>query len=136
MATAAKLSKLKQRRAFYKGRLTFFTNQLDVNAEDADIESFMESLPEYRKTFMTIQDEIELLESELTDVADGDILERERFEEGYFTLMMRLKRLAVLPNPPEVEQPPQRTYQTIPKLPDLAIPKFDGTPIKWINFKN
>lgn len=128
---------LKKRRGFYKGRLTFYTNQLDTDSsiDQGVLESMLKMLRTYQKRFDEAQDE---LESEFPDI-EALFKNRENFSNEFMRVFSRVRQMILDKTSSRRLESPMAAGQSTPvrpKLPDINIPKFDGDRKKWMNFSN
>lgn len=128
-----KFTKLVARRGIYKGMTTKLQKYFDNFDIMQDMQQLQVRLSKYEnlwQSFMETQEEIELLEP-----SEYQTNERDTFEHNYYKLVGCINtyiELETTSTTQEVEQKSiPRTFMT-----PVPLPKFNGDPTKWLNFKN
>ncbi|KYN15991.1 hypothetical protein ALC57_11770 [Trachymyrmex cornetzi] len=144
----SEVSKLVNSRGRIKAKLTAFNTYLEKAATDsaklAELPSRLERAVRLWDEFDGIQDQIEEL-----DATDAQIRERENFENSYHAIITSTRALQSRQDRVNQSSPMGSISErsggdrqihivnqpTIVKLPDIELPKFDGSYNKWISFR-
>lgn len=131
--TKQKFTKLVARRGIYKSMTTKLQKYFDNFDNVQDIQQLQVRLSKYEnlwQSFMELQEEIELIEP-----SENQINERDTFENNYYQLVGSIKNYIEGETTSTIQEVDQksipRTYMT-----PVPIPKFNGDPTNWLNFKN
>lgn len=134
---AEPLVTLVRRRGHYKGRLTHYTNLLTQTAEPSVgvLKSYLNAIDTAAERFEEVQGLIEVNYPESGNaLPDGTFpfdVERTEFDNAYVTLKGNiLDKMEALQSRPVVQQAARQGA----KLPDIQIPKFDGTVKGYLSF--
>lgn len=128
-----KFAKLIGRRGVYKGMTTKLQKYFDSFDNVQDMQQLQVRLSKYEslwQSFMETQEEIELL-----DPSENQFNERESFENNYYRLVGNIKAYI---ESETISTPQDDEHKSIPRtfMAPVPLPKFNGDPTKWLNFKN
>lgn len=151
----ASLDEFKSKRTTIKGRLTRFKNKLATINKDNLSEEIFAELNERLAKIKLCWDEFDDVQSniELLAPSDTDSVEREIFEDNYFSLVSNLTALcteysnnksaaaAIMPSTadtaPDGNQYNQiESNNSVVKLPSIRLPTFDGQYCNWREFRD
>lgn len=120
-----------RRRAYFKGRLTYHTNEIDNLVDEPSIstlESILQRIADVNSKFEDAQSK---LEQEAP--ADDDMQQREQFDNDYGALE---KRILLMVETLRQKATPVIKQTVRPKLPDISVPKFDGNHLHWLAYRD
>lgn len=128
-----KFARLIGRRGVYKGMTTKLQKYFDSFDNVQDMQQLQVRLSKYEnlwQSFMETQEEIELL-----DPSENQFIERESFENNYYRLVGNIKAYI---ESETISTPQDDEHKSIPRtfMAPVPLPKFNGDPTKWLNFKN
>ncbi|KAH9641401.1 hypothetical protein HF086_011430 [Spodoptera exigua] len=139
------LSTLVRQRGNIRGRLTTQTQYINTlklvdcsslsNAQVIEIKLHLKKCETLYKDFETFQDKIELLcdESEIQE----QINTRSTIENQFITAISTLQDILEKLNPVNVKsQLPSQSNESSVKLPTIKLPVFDGSYLKWLEFRD
>ncbi|KAH9638531.1 hypothetical protein HF086_006473 [Spodoptera exigua] len=142
---STELSTLVRQRGNIRGRLTTQTQYINTlklvdcsslsNAQVIEIKLHLKKCETLYKDFETFQDKIELLcdESEIQE----QINTRSTIENQFITAISTLQDILEKLNPVNVKsQLPSQSNESSVKLPTIKLPVFDGSYLKWLEFRD
>ena len=140
------LAMLKNQRNGHKGRITYFNNQFEEhdNPSIGELQSMLHRLRVTYAKFDQVQSAIENI-----DTDPNVMIERNKFEETYgsleskvlnqiyqleFKSNLEIKTTSVSLGKAKENDSVNTTHAI--KLPEIVLPKFDGTEVAWLNFRD
>lgn len=141
----AELKSLNRHRGIIKGKLTLFSKYVSSLSPPIDSDQYIDLELRFNKIdsilteFEKIQDKIEILCADY----DAQLAEREKFEKAYYTSLTAAKKyLNEFREQLKKSQPKNSDGSSNPpmcesvKLPDIALPTFNGDVTKWLEFRD
>lgn len=128
-----KFTKLVGRRGIYKGMTTKLQKYFDGFDNVQEMQQLKLRLSKYEniwQSFMETQEEIELI-----DPSETQAKERDNFEHNYYTLVSSIKSFIEAETTVTTQEVEQKSIPRTFMAP-VPMPKFNGDPTKWLNFKN
>ncbi|KAJ8975110.1 hypothetical protein NQ317_017878 [Molorchus minor] len=137
------VKKLIKKRGCVKGRLTLFKGYLDGIGQSLEgstdqklnedvfleLESRFERLNSIWSDFNEIQTQIEISHDEF----DEQLKERDLFEQSYYSVSIRCKKLLARNTYTSLDSVARKTG---PKLPNIPVPKFKGLYENWLEYRD